>query len=108
MPLLKEIRGSTGLSLKDQPFSATSSHVSSVGTQLARLPARPRNAACGAAGVQMNLFSRLFRVARSYANALGECQFCCCLVTCQVYFATLIKQSFSRCQCNSSDALRLQ
>ncbi|BDA43705.1 Membrane-associated protein VIPP1, chloroplastic [Coccomyxa sp. Obi] len=40
------------------------------GTQLARLPARPRNAACGAAGVQMNLFSRLFRVARSYANAL--------------------------------------
>lgn len=45
------------------------------GTQLARLPARPRNAACGAAGVQMNLFSRLFRVARSYANALGKSLF---------------------------------
>ncbi len=37
-----------------------------------RLPRQqPRGAACGALGVQMNLFSRLFRVARSYANALG-------------------------------------
>ena len=34
---------------------------------------------CGATGTQMNLFSRLFRVARSYANSIGECpelQFC--------------------------------
>ena len=27
---------------------------------------------CGATGTQMNLFSRLFRVARSYANSIGE------------------------------------
>ena len=38
---------------------------------MVRLTRPPRAAACGALGVQMNLFSRLFRVARSYANALG-------------------------------------
>ena len=39
---------------------------------MVRFPRPPRAAACGALGVQMNLFSRLFRVARSYANALGR------------------------------------
>ena len=42
-----------------------------VGTPVLRQPLKQRGAACGAAGTQMNLFSRLFRVARSYANSLG-------------------------------------
>ena len=41
------------------------------GTQVSFPRQQPRGSACGALGTQMNLFSRLFRVARSYANALG-------------------------------------
>lgn len=31
-----------------------------------------QSVACGAAGVQMNLFGRIFRVFRSYANSIGK------------------------------------
>ena len=41
------------------------------GTQVRFPRQQPRGGACSALGTQMNLFSRLFRVARSYANALG-------------------------------------
>ena len=39
---------------------------------MARAPARPQAVACGGAlGLQANLFGRLIRVVRSYANAIG-------------------------------------
>lgn len=41
------------------------------GAPVLRQPLKQRGAACGAAGTQMNIFGRLFRVARSYANSLG-------------------------------------
>jgi len=41
------------------------------GTQLKMSTPRSRQVACGATGVQANLFSRFFRVIRSYANSVG-------------------------------------
>ena len=41
------------------------------GTQLKMATPRSRQVACGATGVQANLFSRFFRVVRSYANSVG-------------------------------------
>lgn len=41
------------------------------GKQFVALPPRSRQIACGATGVQANLFSRFFRVIRSYANSVG-------------------------------------
>ena len=41
------------------------------GKQLVALTPRSRQIACGATGVQANLFSRFFRVIRSYANSVG-------------------------------------
>ncbi|CAL5221158.1 g3297 [Coccomyxa viridis] len=40
------------------------------GTPVLSPPQKQRGAPCGALGTQMNLFSRLFRVARSYANSI--------------------------------------
>ena len=41
------------------------------GKQLVATPVRQGRVACGATGVQANLFSRFFRVIRSYANSVG-------------------------------------
>lgn len=38
---------------------------------MARAPARSQARACGALGLQANLFGRLIRVIRSYGNAFG-------------------------------------
>ncbi len=38
---------------------------------MAQAPARPQARASGALGLQANLFGRLVRVVRSYANAIG-------------------------------------
>lgn len=45
-------------------------HKSFAGTRLVALPSRPRQVALHATGVQANLFSRFFRVVRSYANSV--------------------------------------
>ena len=42
------------------------------GTHLVVLQSRPRQVALHATGVQANLFSRFFRVIRSYANSVGK------------------------------------
>ena len=42
------------------------------GSPILRHTEKRRVVPCGATGTQMNLFSRLFRVARSYANSIGE------------------------------------
>lgn len=46
--------------------------VDHTGSQLSVLPSRPRHVALKATGVQANLFSRFFRVIRSYANSVGK------------------------------------
>ena len=51
------------------------------GTPVLSRPVQQRGAACRATGTQMNLFSRLFRVARSYANSIGVAQCSCAGLT---------------------------
>ena len=46
------------------------------GRQLVALPPKSRQTACGATGVQANLFSRFLRVIRSYANSVGMALHC--------------------------------
>lgn len=58
------------------PYSLPTIVVDLTGTKLAVHTRKPRQVALHATGVQANLFSRFFRVVRSYANSVGKYQEC--------------------------------